>query len=319
MKKYLWALMLALFFAGCTNQKEVKIPSTADRLFDGISAFSEEIVLDDDAESVHIAFAELLCADASLFYVKPQYRYSVRGEQVVFFPEYTMSEDEAEAYTDALYRRADALSEGIDESLPVADKALLLHDRLLQTVEYDKKHTFPLADALLAGRADCEGYARAYQLLLQRCGINALFVTGESHAWVMLCDEDGIWYHADPTWDDGAYLSHAYFMQNDTALRRTHTVKPTAAFSYPACTGAAHGFYTKRGLCIGDDAAAERAFDLALAWEYGAAEVCFPEGLSLAELDTLDGVMQKEAERRGVTLIKRVTAKNSAVVGYVIG
>ena len=57
------------------------------------------------------------------------------------------------------------------------------------------------------GRAVCEGYAKAYKMLMDIADIDCIIVTGTvgendiSHAWNMI-KLDNSWYHVDVTYDD---------------------------------------------------------------------------------------------------------------------
>ena len=338
MKRLLCAVLAAVLLTGCgVKQDEKTIPADSiwtewdtpltETLLDGVSSLSGEIRLSaGQKDELPITFWRLLCAHPELFFVNGEYRCTVSGDTLLFSPSYTMPPSEAFACSEALDAAAEKLLSGVSETLSIKDRALLLHDRLIRALSYDEKHTSPLLDALLAGRADCEGYARAYQYLLQKAGIPALYVTGEAngsgHAWVMFADEAGFWYHVDPTWDDGEdFISRAYFMLNDRIISRTHTAVPAVSGgAYPACEGEAYPFFKERNLCLADDAgqkaAVRRAFDEAAASETGAAEFCFPDGVSLHTLSALDPLVQTEAERRGLAVFSRITAKNSYVVSY---
>ncbi len=64
----------------------------------------------------------------------------------------------------------------------------------------------------------CEAYSRTFQLLLNYCGIENLFVTGDAggaHAWNLVKMDDGAWYWFDLTWDDTPEymlgMIHKYF------------------------------------------------------------------------------------------------------------
>lgn len=332
MKKILCALLASVLLTGCFNMQEPKkIPSgrseaLAETLSDGISAFLDEVCLDAaDEPELADTFARLYIEQPSWFFLTGNYRYTVRGRALLFYPEYRMDRKTAAEYTRQLEAAADRLLTGISAELCTADTALLLHDRLLRQVSYDQKKETPLPDALLAGYADCEGYARAYQYLLHRAGIDALYVTGEAgggHAWVMFSDECGVWYHADPAWDDGdGFVSRAYFMQSDAAFAGTHTIRPlSSGVHYPACTGKPYRFFSEKRLCAdsSDDlnAMVRRAFDEAFAAETNAAELCFPDGVSLAEMSALDTAVLAEAKRRAVSVDRRIVSKTSCVVTY---
>ena len=113
-------------------------------------------------------------------------------------------------------------------------KALVLHDWLALRIVYDydnyKADTVPedsynAYGALVNGTAVCEGYARAYQVLLGRCGVDAVMVSslGMNHGW-NLVKLGGSWYHVDVTWDDPTpdtlgKANHSYFLLSDAAIR----------------------------------------------------------------------------------------------------
>lgn len=340
MKRFLWAVLAAFLLTGCEiKQDEQMIPSNSfwpgwdspleQTLADGISSFSEKIYLPAECkDQLDIAFWHILCAKPEFFFLNGEYRYSLSEDTLIFSPSYTMTKSEALTYAEKLETISDGLLNGVSDALSTEDRALLLHDRLLHKLSYDQKHASPLLDALLAGCADCEGYARAYQYLLQKAGIPALYVTGEAngggHAWIIMECEDGTWYHVDPTWDDGENtVSRAYFMQNDSVFGRTHKIRPAVpGASYPSCTGDPHHFFAKRGIAITDAAnmneVVRRSFDEAASSETNTVEFCFPSGVSLDALSVLGPLVLTEAERRSTTVRTRITAKNSYIVSYQI-
>ncbi len=94
----------------------------------------------------------------------------------------------------------------LTEDMGDYDKALTLYDALIDRCSYvtDAPNAHNIYGALVDGEAVCEGYALAYQYLLMRAGIPAMYVTGysrEDHAWNAM-QLDGQWYYADATWDD---------------------------------------------------------------------------------------------------------------------
>ena len=56
--------------------------------------------------------------------------------------------------------------------------------------------------ALIEGEAVCAGYARAFDKLAARCGIESHYVANSTHAWNVVELDDGKWYHVDVTWED---------------------------------------------------------------------------------------------------------------------
>ncbi len=117
--------------------------------------------------------------------------------------------------------------------------ALAFHDKIIEAIDYaNDKNNKPESAAwahnitgVLQGKgAVCEGYARTFQLLLNVCGINNVFVTGkgitDDHAW-NLVEIDGVWFWFDLTYDDTPDyywgISHNYFCATDESFLKNHT------------------------------------------------------------------------------------------------
>lgn len=109
------------------------------------------------------------------------------------------------------------------------DKALWLHDWLLNNCVYDTSYLYCGAEGALArGLGTCESYYLAYKKMLDYFGIPNGRITGNGHVWnaVML---DGEWYQIDCTWDDNGYSdlddyeSHLYFGVNDEIMSMVHS------------------------------------------------------------------------------------------------
>ena len=136
---------------------------------------------------------------------------------------YTSSEEDTREMQESFETESAWLLRGITEDMSEYDRTLLLHDRLAEHITYDLNapHAHDAYGAIVNGAAVCEGYARAYQYLLRRVGIESTVVTGKSsvpgssktvsHAW-NLVRIDGRYYYTDVTWDDqDSELYYAYF------------------------------------------------------------------------------------------------------------
>ncbi len=138
---------------------------------------------------------------------------------------YKKYEKEMTAFNDAV----DGILNDIDPNASDAEKALAIHDKLLEMVKYDYEIGAPdnmsndLAHtaygALVvngngdANTAVCDGISLAYEYLLQQVGIEAAVIVGEAgntaedagpHAWNIV-KLDGEWYEVDLTWNIGQY------------------------------------------------------------------------------------------------------------------
>jgi hypothetical protein len=96
-------------------------------------------------------------------------------------------------------------------------------------------------------KAVCAGYAKAFQYITNRLGIECEYVrgrckSGEWHAWNIIKLE-GDYYYVDATWDDHtntderksgpAYVSYDYFCITTEELLRSRNIQN--AEQYPAC------------------------------------------------------------------------------------
>ena len=72
--------------------------------------------------------------------------------------------------------------------------------------------------ALVEGKAVCQGYVAAYDLLLRLEGIDCVAVTCQaaSHGWTE-ATLDGVTYHIDPTWGDSTGQPNKYFAMTPEA------------------------------------------------------------------------------------------------------
>lgn len=99
------------------------------------------------------------------------------------------------------------------------EKAKIAHDLIVTKVKYDNGYyngnfanpfhqsaysVFAKANNICTGTAGytvCAGYAKAFTMLMNGAGVDAMSVTSYNHAWNMVNINDS-WYHLDCTWDD---------------------------------------------------------------------------------------------------------------------
>lgn len=145
-----------------------------------------------------------------------------------------------------------------------------VHDYLVETTEYayeewaeysETQHSasceyiYTAYGCLVNHRAVCAGYAKAFQLVLNKLGIPCTYITGQvysdylrdeqknnpNHAWnrLQLGGED---YYTDVTWDDGVtYIKYTYFNITTAKLEETRTID--TMFAQPLCTSTYYNYY----------------------------------------------------------------------------
>ena len=157
------------------------------------------------------------------------------------------------------------LQQCISENMTDFEKELAIHDTMVKQVNYYQyedinmipgvKHT--AYGALVDKEAVCDGYAKAFKMLLDKVGIDNIIINGETegvaHAWnlVKLQDE---YYHVDVTSDKMEYNSkkyviHKYFNMDDKAITNTHTIDSN--IKYPNCQSNVYAYYKFKGYEVG--------------------------------------------------------------------
>lgn len=140
---------------------------------------------------------------------------------------------------------------------------LFLHDKLAEICSYeagaaqsdDPAVLYPTAftayGALVEGRAVCEGYSRAMQLLLHENGMECTLVNGydhngAAHMW-NLVTVNGHNYHLDVTWNDSSdRLHHSYFNLSTAEILLSHTIADDN-IGVDTCTATDANYYHKTG------------------------------------------------------------------------
>ena len=123
------------------------------------------------------------------------------------------------------------------------EKMRIVHDYLIDNIEYDttllENNIYDIYGALVLKKCVCEGYAKAFQYIIDGLGIDNVITIGtgtnsknetENHAWNYV-KLDNNWYAVDVTWDDpiligGGKLSnksrYQYFMKGSEEFNENH-------------------------------------------------------------------------------------------------
>lgn len=152
----------------------------------------------------------------------------------------TVSEDYADGEDRQLinlqvYDAVEAYVNLLEGESSVYNITLAFHDTLINNADYayESDGVTPsmaipahnILGVLLGDFGVCDSYAKSFQLLLNYCGIDNIYVTGyanEPHAWNLVKLDDGRWYWYDLTWDDqtgrALGVGHNYFCVTDDTL-----------------------------------------------------------------------------------------------------
>ena len=209
-------------------------------------------------EEIKRVYFGIVKTHPEFFYVGNGASYAVSGDYVVSIsPKYDENLAQPEVIAAFNAHVEEILSETTSPGMSQLEIALSLHDYLVLHCAYDwsvlqnqgepSYNVYTAYGALIEGNAVCQGYAMAYNLLLNKVGIETEYVTSSTinHGWSLVKIGD-IWYHVDVTWDDPTFdfsgyshdlpglCSHDYFLVS-TAKMADHgefTVSQTTGTTY---------------------------------------------------------------------------------------
>lgn len=158
------------------------------------------------------------------------------GTKFYFKMSYDLSKVEKDAKEEELNKKINRIISEIPYGNNY-DIELYIHDYVCKNCVYDASgdQNGTSYDALVSGKAVCEGYARAIKVLLDRFNITNYLITGkatnysgktETHMWNVV-EIAGKRFHLDATWDDinlgGGDFCHLYFNMSDDEIKLDHS------------------------------------------------------------------------------------------------
>ncbi len=228
---------------------------------EGINAYQTEISLTlpsilSDGEKLFEIFTKCYNDNPRWFWISGNMEWSTStlGDRTtaVLNPEIIGNIEDASAMEAQLMDFASEIANGAAAFETQYEQALYVHDTIVSICDYDmatyeayeatgeleKGYTYTSYGCLINRSAVCEGYARAFQLIMQLLGIECRYVSGtashngtvESHAWNYVVI-DGTPCYVDVTWDDPVgdvpddYISHDYFCISEEELLMDHTIE----------------------------------------------------------------------------------------------
>ena len=232
-----------------------------DQLSEAVASEAESVVLSGITyEEADPIFVSVQYDHPEYFWLEGSYTYKSGDNYVEFIFNYNCSGEEKEKRESVIEQQAeeilaDAPADGTDY-----EKVKYVFETLVDRTEYDLEAPENQNIYSVFGNwtSVCAGYARATKYLLDRMGVECIYVTGnaenEAHAWnIVSCG--GKYYCVDTTWGDPAYqegigvdidtTSYEYLCCPGSMLSRTHTAD--SAFEIPECTDNSLEYYRLQG------------------------------------------------------------------------
>lgn len=223
------------------------------------------------SEDINKAITYFLLDNPEVFYLKQNYlistNSSIFGTKISLKFEYLVdSNKDLEDKIGSIKEKVDYIkSEVVKDEIDPYQIELKVHDYIAKNTEYykyDNTDEIPneyhnIYGALVENKAVCDGFAKTFQLILGKYGIDSIVVTGtlenEPHAWNLVNINDN-WYNVDITSaksikiENKAIVVHSYFNVTDETILKTHKFDNKDIL--PTCENTEYNYYVKENKVI---------------------------------------------------------------------
>ncbi|MEG0979951.1 MAG: transglutaminase domain-containing protein, partial [Oscillospiraceae bacterium] len=222
-----------------------------------------------EGNEINNVFQALSYDNPEFFFLGYSSSVEQSGLAAHFIPQYVISKENYDTYmaqVNTVLSQIDSKTQGMS----AFEKELYVHDYLASSCEYsdagkDTKTT--IYGALISKQANCEGYARSSQFLLNHIGVKCRVIIGdatnangatEGHMWNIVTINDKE-YNLDVTWDDykinnvpddKVSLSHMHMNIPTSEIVGSH--KATYEKDYANCLYDDANYYKMSGLYFYD-------------------------------------------------------------------
>lgn len=194
-----------------------------------ISTYNIPPYASDDKPSIGDVWNEVYRRYPEIYYMSNYMTYYYKGSYITRL---RIKPSISEAEQVQVEQKVSYIISLIDPSWSDVEKALFVHDYLATHTKYYNSgadHDHDAYGCLVLESCVCEGYAKAYDLLMNRLGIPTEVVISEkmNHAWNEILI-NGSWYNVDVTFDDPVSdclgrVRHEYFMKSDSDFANLKT------------------------------------------------------------------------------------------------
>lgn len=235
-------------------------------MYQGLNSMSDSIYMHSpDMEVLKKVSQYIFCDRPELFWCSGEMQVTSYEAYSEVQPVYTYRGDEKTARKEQIDEAVKECFAGISGDMPDYDKIKYVFEYLVNSVDYNLEapDNQNIYSALVAKASVCAGYSRSAQYLLQKLGIECIYVTGNipgqgAHAWnIVKCS--GQYYQMDVTFGDPVFLetegggnpppqsiNYDYLCCSDAEIMKNHTVDTMVSF--PQCTSMDLNYYMLNGM-----------------------------------------------------------------------
>ncbi|MEG0829366.1 MAG: fibronectin type III domain-containing protein [Anaerovoracaceae bacterium] len=188
-------------------------------------------------EKVHKATERAINNHPELFYIGTKMQTSYTSGYIVYVSvEYTMSAANTALAKKAFNGEVKKVLAAVDKSMTDYEKALTIHDYLIQSAAYDTRGksvpslSYRAYGILVNKIGVCQSYAMVYKYIMKdKLGIYCDYVNSKAlnHIWNVI-KIDGKYYQLDLTWDDDGKndvlgkARHDHFLLSESGMTKKH-------------------------------------------------------------------------------------------------
>lgn len=249
------------------GQLSKKEKSLYTAVYRGINDYEKEISLPYEVSGD--TYSKIYCLlekqEGELFFIDSTYYTAekLRNAKIIYREDKNKIKDMRRQLEVALEKGAEDAELGMNDY----DTVMRIHDYIIRKCRYieenDSGYCATAYGCLVQNEANCEGYAKAFDLLASRMGLESILVTGttdtgENHAWNQV-KVDGKWYNIDVTWDETDVegdLRRMYFLCDDDFFDKTHFPDSEYVETFD-CGDSKENYYVKNGFFADSEQAAE--------------------------------------------------------------
>lgn len=223
---------------------------------EGINAGLDEAVVDKIFQSVLNDHPELFYVEG---YSYTTYTRGLKTVAVEFMGTYSLDRDTAVSRKTEIEKAVEEYLKDAPQTQDDYEKIKYVYERLIRDTDYDleSEDNQNIYSVFVRHSSVCQGYAKAFQYLLNRMGVECILVqgkvleTGEGHAWNMV-KSNGNYYYVDTTWGDISYqsgeedipqISYDYLCITTARMQRTHSLNRNMRL--PVCTATADNYFVR--------------------------------------------------------------------------
>ncbi len=269
------------------GQLSEKEKSVYTAVYRGICGYKEQIDL--PCEISGDTYSKIYCIlekqEGELFYIDSNYYTAkkLRNAKIIYRSDKKELKDMQRQFEFATEEALSDAALAFDEY----STAMRIHDYIIRNCRYieedDSGYCSTAYGCLVQKEANCEGYAKAFNLLAARMGMECILVTGktdegENHAWNQV-KIDGKWYNLDVTWDDTDVendIRRIYFLCDDEFFGETHFPDEEYIDAFD-CGDEDENYYIKNGLYADSEQAADEILRREVASGRTQAEIMFSD------------------------------------------